>query len=174
MIKLTEFKNKLYQIVKPNRFIVAVYPPSSVDVPNDIEFLSYMAQAAKIPEKSLGEIEIKYHGMSLKLPGDYTHEDLSITFLNHYGWEPRLFFENWIEQIQLVNSENTRLDGIDVIDDATITIYQVGDNEMALAFYTFFNIFPKNISAIELDMNSSDQVEIFTVDFAYSHWKQGK
>lgn len=173
MIKIEQFKNKLYQVVRPNRFIVAVYPPSSVDLPNEIEFLSYMAQGAKIPEKSLGEIDVKFHGMTLKLPGDYTHEDLTITFLNHYGWEPRSFFENWIEQIQLVNDDNTRIDAVDVINDASITIYQVGDNEMALGFYTFFNIYPKNISAIELSMEAVDQAETFTVDFAYSHWKQG-
>lgn len=173
MIKLTEFKNQLIQMVRPNRFLVKINPPSIYDHGQDLNLLVYLAQSAKIPEKNLGEIEIKYHGMSLKLPGDFSHDDLSISFFNHYGWEPRDFFEDWVEVIQEVSGDNVRSDAVSVIDDSTITIDQLGDSEDdVLASYTFYDVFPKSVQAIDLNMETTDSVQTFTVDFAYSHWIQ--
>ncbi len=173
MIKLSEFKSQLAQLVRPNRFFIEITPPSIYDHGQDLQFFTYLAQSAKIPEKNIGEIEIKYHGMSLKIPGDYTHDDLSITFLNHYGWEPRDFFEGWIEIIQSISSDNSRADSISVLDDAHLIVKQVGDiEEDILASYKFYNIFPKSISEIELNMETYDSVETFTVTFSYSHWVQ--
>ena len=173
MIKIQEFKSKLIQAVRPNRFLVKVSPPNIFKHGKDLELLTYMAQTAKIPEKNIGVIEIKYNGMTLNLPGDSAHEDLSISFFNHYGWEPRDFFENWVELIQAVQTDNSRTDSILLINDANIYIDQIGDTEdNILASYTFYDIFPKSVQAMDLSMESTDQVQTFTVDFAYSYWER--
>ena len=171
MIKLSEFKAKLVQMVRPNRFLVRVSPPSVYKHGQNLELLVYLAQSAKIPEKNIGEVEMKYHGMSLKLPGDSTHDDLSISFFNHYGWEPRNFFEDWVELMQQLADDNHRTDAIAMIDDSTITVDQLGSSEgEVLASYTFYDVFPKSVQAIDLNMETTDQVQTFTVDFSYSHW----
>ena len=176
MIELAKFKDALYQLVRPNRFFVYVTPPSIYDHGmENPELLVYLAQGASIPAKTIGQIELKHHGMSLFLPGDASHEDLSLTFFNHYGWEPRDFFEGWIEIMQAVQSDNSRTDGIDMIIDSGLEVHQIGDTEDdILAIYKFYDVFPKNVSSIELSMESNDAVETFTVDFAYSHWAQGE
>jgi len=173
MIKISEFKAKLSQLVRPNRFLVTLSPPAIFEHGQDLELLTFLTQGAKIPEKNIGEIEIKYHGMSLKLPGDQTHEDLTLTFYNHYGWEARDMFEDWIEVLQTTGNNNERTDAINAIDDSSIMIQQIGDvEEDILAEYTFYNVFPKSVSEIELSMDNYDSVETFTVSFAYSHWIQ--
>ena len=40
--------------------------------------------------------------------------------------------------------------------------------------YEFFNMFPKNIDTIELNYETADALEEFTVDFTYSHWERVK
>jgi len=171
MIKISEFKSKLSYLARPNRFKVTMFPPSSYDHGMDLETFVFYVQSAKIPEKTLGEIEVKFHGMSLKLPGDYTHEDLSLTFLNTAEWDVRTFFEDWVEFIQNVGDENIRTDAIAVVDDCTIMIEQLGNSEDdVLATYNFYDVFPKSVQSIELSMDDYDSVEKFTVDFAYSHW----
>lgn len=172
MISLKDFKENITQMVKPNRFLVEIYPPSSYVQEYSIDILRYLTQGAKIPDRTCGEIEMKYHGMTLKLPGDYTHDDLSLTFFNYYDWTPRNFFEDWMNLIQNVGDVNQRSDASSLFD-AGITVKQIGLREdEVLASYVFYDVFPKNLAAIELGMDNTDQVETFTVDFAYSHWWQ--
>jgi hypothetical protein len=46
---------------------------------------------------------------------------------------------------------------------------QLGKDDSVLARYEFFNMFPKNIAAIDLNYETVDALEEFTVDFTYSH-----
>jgi hypothetical protein len=132
-----------------------------------------LAQTASIPARNQGEITIKYHGMELKLPGDYSKENLQITFLNDYQFIGRFFFESWMEfAIQSIGYNNSRTNGSATVLDSSIVVQQLGRvDEDILGTYKFYSVFPTSISAIELDMSSDNQVEKFTVNFAYSHFE---
>jgi len=177
MIRLEEFKNALQQLARPNRFLVDINPPTIYGFTQDLQQLKYCVQTAQIPAKTLGAPTMKFHGMELQLPGDYSHDDLTITFLNHWDWSGREFFENWSKLLQDVSSYrgqtegfNTREDAIDMIKDSSIIVTQIGESEdQVLARYQFWDVFPKNISEIELNMEQIDTVETFQVTFAYSH-----
>jgi hypothetical protein len=172
MIKLSEFKSNLIQFVRPNRFFVEITPPKALSGQYDPTTLIFLAQSAKIPDRTAGEVEVKYHGMSLKLPGDYSHEDLSINFLNYYDWTPRDFLEDWMNLIQNIDGNNERTDSSELLV-AQIKVKQLGLREdVILAAYDFFNVFPKTLQSIELNMETTDSVETFTADFSYSHWLQ--
>lgn len=180
MIKLTDFKNALAQLARPNRFLVDINPPSIYDHGKDLRQLKFCVQTAQIPAKNVGTATMKFHGMELHLPGDYSHDDLTITFLNHWDWTGRDFFENWSRLLQDTNSYrsddegyNTRTDAIQMINDASIIVTQIGESEdQILARYQFWNVFPKIVSEIELSMETIDTVETFQVTFAYSHSEQ--
>jgi len=173
-LTLAAFKNKISDLARPNRFEVIISPPSiySEYLNSEYTLLPWLAETAQIPQRMVGEITMKFHGMPLILPGDYAREDLTIGFLNSYGWEGRNFFERWMEFYeQSVNSDNSKTDGVTLVDDCTITVTQVGRVGDTLASYIFYNVFPKSISAIELNMGTENSVEKFTVVFAYSHFK---
>ena len=53
-------------------------------------------------------------------------------------------------------------------------VEQLGKDDAVLMRYEFFNMFPKNIDAIELNYETADALEEFTVDFTYSHWERVK
>lgn len=172
-LSLSQFRQQVSDFARPNRFEAEFNPPSMYKVLNS-EFVTthWMIQSATLPSRNQGEIEIKYHGMGLKLPGDYSRENLTITFNNSYDFNCRKFFERWLEDYtQTVSVDNMRQDAVALIDDSTITVHQLGrTQDDVLASYKFHNVFPTNISEIELNMGNSDQVETFSVTFAYSHW----
>jgi hypothetical protein len=174
-LNLKDFRTRISDLARPNRFEVQIKPPSIYTEYYEEEFsmISWMVETAQIPQRGVGEIGIKFHGMEYKIPGDYTRENLTIGFINSYGWEGRNFFERWMElYMQCVNYSNEKTDAFDALDDSFIDVIQLGrtieDDE--LASYRFYNVFPTNISAIDLNMGSNDEVQKFTVTFAYSHF----
>jgi hypothetical protein len=172
ILSLSQFRKEVSDFARPNRFSVIVTPPTSYDFKeNEFMKLPWLAETATIPARTQGEITMKFHGMEYKLTGDYAKENLTIGFLNSYGWEGRNFFEMWMENIQTTSEVNDRLSSYDVTNDSMITVNQLGRTEAdLLASYEFYNVFPTNISAIELNMGEYDSIEKFTVGFTYSHF----
>lgn len=180
-LSLEQFRNKITDIARSNRFEVEIVPPDEFRVytKEQYDVLSWTVESAQIPKRDVGEIVIKYHGMELKLPGDYGKENLTIGFLNTYEWYGRTFFENWMEYIQKINKEsgfqnnsdmpNSRASAFAAIDTALLKVKSLGRVGEVLSQYTFYNVFPTSISSIDLSM-SNEEVQKFTVTFAYSHF----
>lgn len=175
-LSLSKFRSHIHDIARPNRFEVSVTPSKGFDYNNeDFVMLPWLAETAQIPARTQGEIPIKFHGMELKLPGDYSKENLTIGFLNSYGWEGRRFFENWMEFIQMVGTSNSKNYAGNVLYDSKVAVTQLGRTEdSSIISYVFYNVFPTNLSNIDLSMDTGDSYEKFTVSFAYSHYKMEK
>lgn len=175
-LSLSDFRNNIKDLARPNRFEVEIHSPSYIGADQTLRrFLTWTVETAQIPSRTQGEIPIKFHGMELKLPGDYAKENLNIGFINSYGWEGRDFFENWMEYIQLTTVDNRKANAMDMITDSRIYINQLGRvQDSVIASYIFHNAFPTNISAIELNQNEMDTIEKFTVSFAYSHFERAE
>jgi hypothetical protein len=171
-LNLKDFRNKISDIARPNRFEVQIIPPAMYSWDEtQIEMLSWLAETAQIPPRTQGEVKIKFHGMELSLPGDYEKEPLTIGFINSYGWEGKLLFDQWFEMIQTISDVNNRESSFVTLYGAEVKVNQLGRTEKdILASYLFYDVFPTNISAIELNMGEYDSIEKFTVTFAYSHF----
>ena len=134
---------------------------------NNIEF---MCKAANIPAGTLGEVIIPFRGHNLKLAGERTFADWSITIINDMEFSARTALEAWQTEIQAMDSG----------EGATTTDYllsrafveQLNKDDSVLARYEFFNMFPKNIGEITLGYDTVDAVEEFTVDLTFSHWER--
>ena len=93
-----------------------------------------------------------------------------LKFLNNSDWKCRTFFQVWQTLIQNVYMGNFRYDATTVLDMVELQLIQYGLSEDdILASYTFYNVFPKEVSDIPLSMGNSE-LEMFSVTFAYSHW----
>lgn len=171
---LESFKNNLTNIVRPNRFLVYITLPTSISSNEELmkpETLKFYATTAVIPDRTFSEIEIKYYGMSLKIPAGEVIQDLSITFIMDEEWEVRDFFETWM---QYINERETSLKGNirDLFDGTSIIVTQIGFQNQELASYEFVNVFPKTTEQVELSMDTTDSHSTFQVTFAYSYWVQ--
>lgn len=177
MITLQDFKQNLRQLARPNRFLVLYNPPSIYNqnlgnpYTSNYDDLTMHSKVAQIPGRIIGEYAMKYAGMNLKLPGDTEFQDLTISVLNTADWKIKAFFENW-QNLFLNVKNNDRKLAIDAISDAQIQVQQIGLSEDdILRTYTFYNVYPKDVSSIELSMDTTDSVEEFTVTFGYSYWE---
>ena len=134
---------------------------------NKIEFL---CKAANIPAGTLGEVVVPFRGHNLKLAGVRTFEDWQITVINDVEFSVRSGLEAWQEEIQAMDSGVGSTSTDYLISRAFVE--QLNKDDSVLARYEFFNMFPKNIGAIELSYDTVDALEEFTVDFTFSHWER--
>ena len=136
---------------------------------NKIEFL---CKAANIPAGTLGEVVVPFRGHNLKLAGERTFEDWQITVINDVEFSVRSGLEAWQEEIQAMDSGAGSTSTDYLISRAFVE--QLNKDDSVLARYEFFNMFPKNLGAIELSYDTVDALEEFTVDFTFSHWERVK
>ena len=127
-------------------------------------------KAANIPSAAFGDISVKHMGNTLKLPGDRTFEDWTVTVINDVNFEVRTGLESHMNEIAGTNDSrgSTTLDYM--VDRAFVE--QLDKSDGVLARYEFFNMYPKSIGAITLDYDSGDAIQTFDAVFAFSHWER--
>lgn len=146
----------------------------------------FVCRAAQVPASTIGQIEVPYFGRRIKMAGNRTFENWTVTILNDEDFLVRNAFEKWSSYI---NSHNNNVREGSVIDEVGLTSYRTtatvhhyaktgvfdsavanGDAAIPTRSYTFKNIFPINISSIDLNWETTDAIEEFTVEFAYDYW----
>ena len=163
MATIDEFKAQLIDGgPRANRF--KVFLPRAG---NNIEFL---CKGASIPSAVIGEVPVNFRGSILKLAGDRTFENWSVTIINDADFSARAGLEAWQTEIQAMDS-GTGMSTTDYLLSRAF-VEQLGKDDSTLARYEFFNMFPLNIGNIELSYETVDALEEFTVEFSYSHWER--
>ena len=131
--------------------------------------LKFTCRAASIPASTVGQIEVPYFGRKIKLAGDRTFADWSVTVMNDEDYSVRKLFEQWSN---LINSheENKKTVPLNQYKtrDADVTHY--GKDGKVIASYIFQGLFPTEISAMELDWDTTNAIQTFSVNFAYDFW----
>ena len=70
--------------------------------------LGFMARAGQIPASTLGTVEVGYFGRKIKIAGDRTFAEWTVTVVNDEDFRIRNAMEQWMSAINLHES-NTRL-----------------------------------------------------------------
>jgi len=161
------------QGARPNMFEV------HIDVPKFgvTTKAGFLCKAASLPSSTIEEIPVPYRGRQVKLPGDRTFEPYTLTFLNDKDFALRTAFEKWMSSCAAHQENRSRAFGSDTSTRggeqvfADLIIKQLGAHGRAIREYKFVDAFPKNVQAIELNYETNNQVEEFTVEFAYQYWE---
>ena len=155
----------------------------------EADTFKFLCKAATLPASNITPVEIPFRGRILKVAGDRTFDNWSITVINDENFIIRSAFETWMQGI----SKNSNATG--AFDPSAYMTYalvhQLGRGADAgrasqgasasvsgtpitpLKTYTFFDIFPTTVSAIDLSYENSDAIEEFTVDFQVQYWEPG-
>lgn len=164
---------------RPNLFECELYFPEAA-IPLDTsrsqltDRARFLVKAANLPASNVAAINIPFRGRNLKVAGDRTFDIWTITVINDVDFGIRTAFERWMN---LINKHE---------DNAGITnptsyqrdmfVRQLGRSGVTgntpssdtqvpvLKQYRFYGTFPTNVSAIDLNYETSDQIEEFTVD----------
>ncbi len=183
---IDNFKGKVVSdFARPNLFQVDLAFPSQIvsDGPTLSDLGNFTVRAANLPSAQMGIIEVPFRGRVLKIAGDRTFEPWTITIMNDSKFKLRSAFETWIEKIQAANENITQTTGLGDETDATgyfadMQVHQLSrsadagsSNTTPIRSYKFIDVFPSNVSAIDLDFGSNDAVEEFTVELQVQYWQ---
>jgi hypothetical protein len=186
--QLNEFRNQLqFDGARPNLFEVQITPPGFAGGPStaggvtDItKKTTFMCNAAQLPGSTLGIAPTYYFGREVKLAGNRTFADWTVTILNDEDFLIRNMMERWMDGMGS-NAENLRRPSAAALAgastyavDAYVTQFKKTGTTKSFEIakeYTIVGMFPIDISPIDLAWSSNDQVEEFQVTFALQHWE---
>jgi hypothetical protein len=168
ILGVDDFKSKLRGGgARPNLFKATINFPAYAG--GDVELTSFLCKTAQLPTSTMPSFAVPFRGRELKVAGDRTFEDWTITIINDTDFTIRDAFERWMNGIN-AHSSNTGL--INPIDyQADLIVDQLDRNESVLKRYQFRGAFPTTIGAIALDYNERDTIEVFDVTFSYQYWE---
>ena len=182
---IDKFKSRLTGgITRPNLFeVVLAFPDGTVDESvSDIDPKSrFLVKAAALPASNIAPISVPFRGRQLKIAGDRTFDEWTITVINDTDFAIRGSFERWMNSMSKVSDNAGNINPEDYTKDAYV--YQLGRagvdagsqssqaNMPILRTYKFYSVFPTNVSQIDLSYDSSDAVEEFTVTLQVQWWE---
>lgn len=154
-------RNSLFQVTIQN----PVNGVADIKVP-------FLVRAAQIPASTLGVMEVPYFGRKIRLAGDRVFGDWTVTVINDEDFLIRNAMEQWSNSIQSLQG-NLRAFGSasPLLYKAQAQVTQFSKTGLPIRTYTFNGIFPSDISPIDVDWSSTDQMEEFTVTFQYDWWE---
>ena len=172
--KITDFKGKLAGGgARPNLFEVELSFPSEVSVDNDVlEKSRFLVKAAALPASTVASIDVPFRGRVLKIAGDRTFETWTITVINDVDFSLRSAFEKWMNTINKMSDATGLTNPADYQADAFV--YQLDRDSSVLRSYKFYDVFPTNISTIDLSYETTDTIEEFTVELQVQWWEASK
>jgi hypothetical protein len=164
---------------RPNLFEVLL-----TNIPGGGEFSSkdfgILCKAAALPASNIGSIDVPFRGRIFKVAGDRTFDTWSVTVINDEDFKIRSSMERWMQYIGQYGDASGSTNPNDYMREATVRQLirnpsqtgptAFGGDLRISAQYKFYDIFPTNISAIDLSYDSSDSIEEFTVEFQVQYW----
>ena len=181
---IDSFKSSVVSdFARPNLFQVDLSFPTEViaNATGLSDLGKFTVRAANLPSSQMGIVEVPFRGRVLKIAGDRTFEPWTITIMNDSRFSLRNAFEAWVEKIQAANENITQTSGLGDESDATgyftdMFVHQLSrdasssEKSTILRSYKFTDVFPSNVSAIDLDFGNNDSIEEFTVELQVQYW----
>ena len=168
ILGVDDFKSKLRGGgARPNLFKATVNFPAYAG--GDVELTSFLCKAAQLPASIMNVIEVPFRGRQLKIAGDRTFETWTVTVLNDTDFNVRNAMERWMNGIN-AHSANTGLTN-PVDYEADLIVEQLDKDGTTVKTYQFRGCFPTNVSAIDVNYETVDTIEEFTVEFQVQYWE---
>jgi|TARA_R100000458_G_scaffold15657_1_gene13368 hypothetical protein len=175
---ISQFKSALVGGgARPNLFEVELttFPAAAANADWDPNNFRFMCKAAQLPASTIANIDVPFRGRIFKVAGDRTVDTWTVTVINDENFAVRNAFEEWMEGIAKLDNNLGATDPSAYMANATV--YQLGrgstsssqdnggESNAVLKEYVFEDIFPTEVSSIDLSYDSSDTIEEFTVTF---------
>jgi hypothetical protein len=184
---------------RPNLFEVALDDfPAEIsglwDGESKMDF-RFLCKAAALPASNVAPIDVPFRGRILKVAGDRTFDTWTVTIINDEDFKLRHGFEAWMNLLSKLDNATGATNPASYMKNATV--YQLGRSNKkegtkvvnqvtsqgpgfsssgdgqatVLRSYKLYDLFPTNVSQIDLSYDSSDTVEEFTVEFQVQYFE---
>ena len=173
----------LFEVQIPNLPDAATGSTPKAEWGSDVqENFSILCKAANLPASNVASIDVPFRGRTLKVAGDRTIDNWTITVINDEDFGIRNAMEAWMNGIARLSNNTGSTNPDSYMVDAEVhqlgrgysgnkhskkNSDTAGDTKVTpLKSYKFIDIFPVAVSSIDLSYDSSDTIEEFTVEFA--------
>ena len=180
---ITDFKTALSGGgARPNLFEVGITLPTATATATGgqlPEKFVVLCKAANLPASNVASIDVPFRGRIFKVAGDRTFDTWQITVINDNDFAIRKVMEDWMQHIAQYKDASGTTDPATYMANATVTQLSRSASTITASStsgvadakqYIFEDIFPTNISAIDLSFDTSDTIEEFTVEFQVNYW----
>lgn len=135
----------------------------------------FMIKTAQLPGSTVGIAPVNYFGREVKVAGNRTFADWTVTVINDENFTLRRAFENWMNGINS-NVGNIRTAAAQGSGSANsyakdANVIQFAKNGTRIKEYKFVGMFPTDVTPIDLDWGSNDTIEEFSVTLAVQYWE---
>ena len=170
MANINDFKAKLAGGgARANQFKVTMPFPGYAQVGGEIEDLAFLCRSTSLPGMTVPSFNVPFRGRAIKISGDRTIEDWSVTCYNDTDFKLRNAFERWSNGINNLKDNEGLTNPADYQVDAFVD--QLHRNGASIKSYTLRGVFPTTIAPIELTYDEATAIEEFAVTFAYQYFE---
>ena len=170
MPNINDFKAKLAGGgARANQFKVTMPFPGYAQVGGEIEDLAFLCRATTIPSMEITTIAVPFRGRSVKIAGDRTIPDWSVTVYNDTNFKIRNAFERWQNGINNMTDNEGLTNPVDYQVDAFLD--HLDRNGNTVKSYTLRGVYPQVIAPIPLDYEEAGVIEQFEVTLAYQYFE---
>lgn len=168
ILGVDDFKSKLRGGgARANLFNVILNYPAYAG--GDVELSSFLCKGASLPQSAVNVTPVNFRGREVKMAGERTFDDWTVTILNDTDFAIRDALERWSNGIN-GHQTNTGLTNpndyqVDLIVD------QLDRDGTTLKRYNIRGAFPQTIGQIDLSYDTTGEVETFDVTFSYQYWE---
>ena len=133
----------------------------------------FLIKAAQLPASTLGLIEVPWRGRKIKIPGDRTFAEWTVTVLADTEGKLRDKFELWSSALNShhgnVSADVTHSapNGIGFEDWQMKQLNRLGNT---IKSYNFIGCWPSEVGSVDMSMENVDALAEFTVTLQYSYW----
>jgi len=187
---LSQFKTELAGGgARPNLFEVEIpaFPAAidTVDWNSDAQnTFKFLCKAAQLPASTVAPINVPFRGRILKVAGDRTFAEWTVTIINDENFLIRTAMEKWADKISnlfdntgVTNPTSYMANGFvkQLGRGETVeSVKNAGNTTSVLRTYKFYDIWPSEIGSIELSYDNTDTIEEFTVTFQVQYFTVGE
>ena len=170
MANINDFKAKLAGGgARANQFKVTMPFPGYAQVGGEIEDLAFLCTTAQIPAMNVGLVNVPFRGRQIKIAGDRTFADWSITVLNDTNFKLRNAFERWQNGINNMSDNEGLSNPVDYQVDAFVD--QLDRNGNTIKSYTLRGVFPIALNAIPLDYTAKADLSETSVTLSFQYFE---
>ena len=182
---IDDFKaNVASDFARPNLFQVDLAFPSGILQNADLVNLGkFTVRAANLPSSQIGVIEVPFRGRTLKVAGDRTFDDWTVTIINDEDFKLRTAFERWSNVMSQLDDATGVTNPTSYMTDGYVqqlgrggqiaAASNDGGESSVLRSYKFFDVFPITVGEIALSYDTTDALEEFDVTFRYQYFTIG-
>lgn len=156
---------------RPNLFEVQLTFPTSVNPGAANRKLTFMCKTASMPGMTIGHVPLFYFGREVKLAGNRTFPEWTLSVINDEDFSVRNGFEKWMNGMnRVVTNVRDQWAGNSLGYSTSALVNQFSKTGEIIKTYTFTGMFPVDMSQIDLDWGSNDTIEEFSVTLAYQYF----